>query len=161
MNSSSELKNVLITGSTSGIGLRTAEILMQSKKFKVIIASRNAEKVQHVVNNLKEKFGDAVVGYALDVSSLKAVSDFADQFKKDFKTLHSLVLNAGVANFKLEISAEGFESTFATNVLGHYYLVELLLPMLTASPSRIVVVASGVHDPDSGAGFNSRFFISF
>jgi NAD(P)-dependent dehydrogenase (short-subunit alcohol dehydrogenase family) len=43
-------------------------------------------------------------------------------------------------------TVDGFEATFAVNHLGHYLLVNLLLPALT-KPARIAVVASGVHDP--------------
>ena len=50
-------------------------------------------------------------------------------------------------------SADGFERTFAVNHLGHFLLVNLLLARLIANaPARIVIVASGVHDPTRRTG---------
>jgi NAD(P)-dependent dehydrogenase (short-subunit alcohol dehydrogenase family) len=61
--------------------------------------------------------------------------------------LHGLVCNAGVqAGTKLTVTADGFESTFGINHLGHFLFVNLLLPHLSI-PARIAVVASGTHDP--------------
>lgn len=60
--------------------------------------------------------------------------------------------NAGVqAGTKQTRTADGFESTFGVNHLGHFLLVNELLPVLRA-PARVVVVASGVHDPAQKAG---------
>ena len=47
-----------------------------------------------------------------------------------------------------KLTPDGFESTFAVNHLGHFLLTHLLLERLLANaPARIVIVASGVHDP--------------
>ena len=61
--------------------------------------------------------------------------------------LHALICNAGVqSGAKQTFTADGFESTFGVNHLGHFLLVNLLLPRL-AAPARVVVVSSGTHDP--------------
>jgi NAD(P)-dependent dehydrogenase (short-subunit alcohol dehydrogenase family) len=44
---------------------------------------------------------------------------------------------------------EGYESTFAVNHLGHFYLAERLLPMLRKANGRVVILSSGTHDPAS------------
>jgi NAD(P)-dependent dehydrogenase (short-subunit alcohol dehydrogenase family) len=150
-------RTILITGSTNGIGFRTAEILLQLEQ-DVIIASRSLEKVNATVEKLQKKFiNSRVFGYALDLSSLSSVANFSEKLYKDFKSLDVLILNAGTAgnitsNNKIDYSNEGFEQIFATNHLGHFYLVELLIPLLKGSPARIVVLSSGTHDPKSGSG---------
>ena len=48
-------------------------------------------------------------------------------------------------------NADGYESTFATNYLGHFLLVELLLDCV-AEHGRVVFTASGTHDPDTADG---------
>jgi NAD(P)-dependent dehydrogenase (short-subunit alcohol dehydrogenase family) len=49
------------------------------------------------------------------------------------------------------LTADGFEATFGVNHLGHFLLVNNLMPLLTP-PSRVVVVSSGTHDPAQKSG---------
>ena len=57
-----------------------------------------------------------------------------------------LLHNAGVAKFRREVTAQGLETTFATNHLAPYLLTRLLLDRLTdGPPARVVVVSSEVH----------------
>ena len=59
----------------------------------------------------------------------------------------------GCSRTALHLSSDGFERTFAVNHLGHFLLTNLLLERLSAqAPARIVVVASGVHDPKLTTG---------
>ncbi len=72
--------------------------------------------------------------------------------KGELPSVHAVVCNAGVQSGTAQtFTIDGFESTFGVNHLGHFLLVNLILPMLS-SPSRIVVVASGVHDPVQKTG---------
>jgi len=60
--------------------------------------------------------------------------------------LHFLICNAGIMTTSYRTTKQGFESTFGTNHLGHFVLVNSLLDTLKASaPSRVVVVSSGLH----------------
>jgi NAD(P)-dependent dehydrogenase (short-subunit alcohol dehydrogenase family) len=62
------------------------------------------------------------------------------------------VCNAGVQSWtKRSFTADRFEATFGVNHLGHFLLVNMMLPILNP-PARIVVVASGVHDPANNWG---------
>lgn len=61
--------------------------------------------------------------------------------------LHALVANAGIQyGDRSHASADGFEATFATNHLGHFLLIRLLLDRL-ADDGRVVIVSSGTHKP--------------
>ena len=60
------------------------------------------------------------------------------------------------------LSPEGLEKTFATNHLGHFYLTESLLPLLSqprpdGQPKRIVILSSGTHDPKSQSGMPAPY----
>jgi NAD(P)-dependent dehydrogenase (short-subunit alcohol dehydrogenase family) len=64
----------------------------------------------------------------------------------------ALLCNAGGRfDGPVKYSPEGYELTFATNCLGHFLLVELLLPLVSAH-GRVVYTASGTHDPDTMDG---------
>lgn len=61
--------------------------------------------------------------------------------------LHMLVLNAGIMAPAFSLTADGFESQFGVNHLGHFALTQALLPALkAAAPSRVIVLSSkGMH----------------
>lgn len=91
----------------------------------------------------------------LDLASLASVRRFADAIARrlsegDLPSPQGLVCNAGVQG-KKTFTRDGFETTFGVNHLGHFLLVNLLVPLLVA-PARIAVVASGVHDPAQRTG---------
>jgi NAD(P)-dependent dehydrogenase (short-subunit alcohol dehydrogenase family) len=98
-----------------------------------------------------------VEAMSLDLASLASVRAFAVEFAKRMTTgtmpsLHAVVCNAGLnPGTKKTTTVDGFESTFGVNHLGHFLLVNELLPSLQP-PARVVVVASGVHDPAQKSG---------
>ncbi|MBF2073102.1 MAG: hypothetical protein IGS50_04970 [Synechococcales cyanobacterium C42_A2020_086] len=78
------------------------------------------------------------------------------QFSEDFRQaecpLRAIVCNAGIQIVSgTQCTADGFEMTFGVNHLGHFLLVNLLLPNLSDS-SRIVFVSSNTHDPAKQTG---------
>jgi len=94
---------------------------------------------------------------SLDLASLASVRAFAAELTKRLNTgtippLHAVVCNAGVNPLGTKTAtADGFESTFGINHLGHFLLVNELFPALQP-PARVVAVASGVHDPAQKSG---------
>lgn len=63
-----------------------------------------------------------------------------------FRSLDILVCNAAVLGLPYDVTGDGIERTFATNHLGHFYLVDLLKDVLiSSSPSRVVVVSAESH----------------
>jgi NAD(P)-dependent dehydrogenase (short-subunit alcohol dehydrogenase family) len=86
---------------------------------------------------------------ALDLGSLAGVRHFAKEIEARDLPLRALVCNAGLQmKDGPKLTPDGFEITFGVNHLGHFLLTHLLLERLLANaPARIVIVASGVHDP--------------
>jgi NAD(P)-dependent dehydrogenase (short-subunit alcohol dehydrogenase family) len=79
-----------------------------------------------------------------DLASLSSVREFAAGFVASGAPLDVLINNAGVLPVERLRTDEGFELTFATNVLGPFLLTALLLPVLRGSASaRIINVSSG------------------
>jgi NAD(P)-dependent dehydrogenase (short-subunit alcohol dehydrogenase family) len=136
----------IVTGANSGIGKETAKQLAL-KNAIVILAVRNIESGQHVVNEiLQEAPGTAIEVMQLDLSSLASVQAFAASFLSRHKKLDILVNNAGVMVPPYGKTEDGFELQMGTNHLGHFALTGLLLPALQASDNgRIVTVSSLAH----------------
>lgn len=142
-------KTIIITGGSSGLGYQTAKNIARAKKdWKIIIASRNPERTQSAVASLKKETQNSnIEGMVLDVSILQSVRDFADAFKeRQFPPLYGIIENAGAQFMDENTTKEGYESTFATNYLGHFLLIQLLAPLLTTG-GRIIMVSSDTHDP--------------
>lgn len=139
-------KICLITGATNGIGRATALALAQMGAT-VVIVGRNPAKCAAVVSEIKRISGnDAVEAIVADLSLMAEVRQVAEQFKEKYQKLHVLVNNAGGAFGTRQVTAEGFEKTFALNYLSYFLLTNLLLDTLKAcTPSRIVNVASDAH----------------
>jgi NAD(P)-dependent dehydrogenase (short-subunit alcohol dehydrogenase family) len=79
----------------------------------------------------------------LDLASLDSVRKFAAKILEEEPRIDILINNAGVINSTYRESADGFESTFAVNHLGHFLLTNLLLDRIKEAPSaRIVNVSS-------------------
>ena len=82
----------------------------------------------------------------LDLSSLRSVKFFADEFLNRGLPLHILVCNAGMFGGPFSLTVDGMEKHFAVNHLGHFYLAKLLVDVMIASkPARVVVVTSESH----------------
>jgi NAD(P)-dependent dehydrogenase (short-subunit alcohol dehydrogenase family) len=145
---------VLVTGGNSGIGFECARQLARAGWY-VLIASRNRDLSAEAVRRIgRESGGDAVSEMGLDLGSTESVRRFAKEIEALDVQLRALVCNAGLQVSRgLQLSRDGFELTFAVNHLGHFLLTNLLLARLLANaPARVVIVASGVHDPKLRTG---------
>jgi NAD(P)-dependent dehydrogenase (short-subunit alcohol dehydrogenase family) len=144
----------LVTGGNSGIGFECARALAR-RGWQVLIASRNRAQSAAAVQRITRECGDDTASeLALDLGSLASVRTFAQEIERRDVPLRALVCNAGLQVYSgPTLSSDGYESTFAVNHLGHFLLTNLLLSRLTRhAPARIVIVASGVHDPKLRTG---------
>ncbi len=136
----------IVTGANSGIGYETARALAH-KGATVVMACRNPGKGQEALDRIVgEKPDGPVELMPLDLSSLDSVRAFATAFEERFERLDMLINNAGVMVPPYGITAEGFETQFGTNHLGHFALTGLLLPLLEVTDdARVVNVSSMAH----------------
>jgi NAD(P)-dependent dehydrogenase (short-subunit alcohol dehydrogenase family) len=139
-------KTCLITGSTSGIG-QEAAVALARLGARVVLTARDAKKGAAALADVKQRSGSEKVELMFcDFSSQQDIRRFAEEFRKRHDALHILVNNAGAVNASREVTADGFEKTWATNHLGYFLLTNLLLDLLVASaPARIVNVSSEGH----------------
>ncbi|MGW6010225.1 SDR family NAD(P)-dependent oxidoreductase [Streptomyces sp. NPDC055210] len=150
------MTTVLITGGHSGIGLAAARALA-AQSVDIVLAGRSLGRMQQVADELRAAHDVTVTLLTLDVSSLASVRAGAAQFRAvveagELDLLDAILCNAGGRfDGKVSYSPDGYETTFATNCLGHFLFVELLLPSMTED-GRVVYTTSGTHDPDSMDG---------
>jgi NAD(P)-dependent dehydrogenase (short-subunit alcohol dehydrogenase family) len=166
-------RTAVVTGANSGIGYRTASELARHGA-RVLLACRNERRGQQAAERMRAEVPGARIGYRhLDLADLASVRAFAAEFAADGARgggdaeaparLDLLINNAGVMALPLSRTADGFETQFGVNHLGHFALTGLLLPHLLATPgSRIVTVSSALHalatvdprDPDCEHGYH-------
>ncbi|MUM19902.1 SDR family NAD(P)-dependent oxidoreductase [Mycobacterium sp. CBMA271] len=127
-------QTVVITGANGGLGAQIAA-LAASRNARVILACRNIVTAQAVAG----KIGGNTVVERLDLSDLASVRAFAERVDEPIDVL---INNAGIMNVPYGVTADGFESTFGTNHLGHFVLTGLLLERIRA---RVVTVSSVAH----------------
>jgi NAD(P)-dependent dehydrogenase (short-subunit alcohol dehydrogenase family) len=132
-------RTAVVTGATSGLGKQTATELARLGAT-VQLVGRNRDKTEQVATGITEQTGSAAVG--VEVADLSLMSDVRALAKRIEAQIHILVNNAGVLLPTRTETAEGIETTFATNLLGHFLLTNLLVPKLAAS-ARIINIASG------------------
>ncbi|WP_022667620.1 SDR family NAD(P)-dependent oxidoreductase [Desulfospira joergensenii] len=137
-------KKVVLTGGTSGIGKAAAFKLAEKKAFLTIIA-RNPEKAEQVKREIVQKTGNPHVDVLIaDLSLMQDIRDAAARLKASKKVIDILINNAGALFNERKLTSEGLEQTFATDLLGVFYLTELLKKRLAGSSgSRIINVSSG------------------
>eukprot|EP00179_Madagascaria_erythrocladioides_P003895 CAMPEP_0198311838 /NCGR_PEP_ID=MMETSP1450-20131203/3446_1 /TAXON_ID=753684 ORGANISM="Madagascaria erythrocladiodes, Strain CCMP3234" /NCGR_SAMPLE_ID=MMETSP1450 /ASSEMBLY_ACC=CAM_ASM_001115 /LENGTH=385 /DNA_ID=CAMNT_0044014753 /DNA_START=23 /DNA_END=1180 /DNA_ORIENTATION=- len=147
-------KVVLITGSSSGIGLEAAKLLAKTGDYFVVMANRNFAKAEVAAKTARMK-SDSYVVMHLDLASMDSVRQFARMFDATGLSLNCIVCNAATWKPKDKVpalTADGFEEAVGTNHLGHFLLANLLLPKLTGSQPRVVFIGTETHNPDSIAG---------
>lgn len=135
-------KRVIVTGPTSGFGREIATVLA-ILGAEVVLACRDLERGRQTAEEIARCAGTNCAVMHIDVSSLQSIREFAREFQTRYDRLDVLVNNAGINSLKRRMSVDGIELTFATNVLGYFFLTVELLDLLRASaPARIVNVAS-------------------
>jgi NAD(P)-dependent dehydrogenase (short-subunit alcohol dehydrogenase family) len=139
-------KTILITGATAGIGKATGMELAKMGA-DVILVGRDSHKTQETVAEIKADTGNtAVTGFTADLSVKAEIFSLAEQIKRRYEKLDVLLNNAGGFFMRQEITADGFEMSFALNHLNYFLLTQLLLDTLKASPpARIINVSSDAH----------------
>ncbi|KAJ7041040.1 hypothetical protein C8F04DRAFT_1305865 [Mycena alexandri] len=142
---------VVVTGGNSGLGKESVRALLQHNA-KVYMACRSKTKAKTAISDLFLLTGKEAIFLELDLSSLLSVKAAAEDFLSKETKLHILYNNAGIMVPPVELATlDGYDLTFGTNVLGHFYFTKLLLPALLAAAAvnsttgRVVNLTSVIH----------------
>ncbi|HET8930062.1 MAG TPA: oxidoreductase, partial [Acidimicrobiales bacterium] len=139
-------RTVVVTGANSGLGLITASTLAAAGA-RVLLACRNPERAAAALDEVRvAAVGPAPETVQLDLGDLDSVASAATDIAHRTDALDVLVNNAGIMAPPRSLTAQGSETQFGVNHLGHFALTGRLLPTLLAAPApRVVTVSSGAH----------------
>ncbi|TWW71084.1 Retinol dehydrogenase 12 [Takifugu flavidus] len=134
-------KTAIVTGGNAGIGKETVKDLASRGKKDMAKGEQAARDI------MREVRGAKVVARLLDLADTKSICQFAENIYNTEKSLHYLINNAGVAFCPYSTTADGYETQFGVNHLGHFFLTYLLLDLLKHSaPSRVINLSSTAHN---------------
>ena len=134
--------NLVLTGSTSGIGWETLLALLPQFD-RIFLPVRNIPKAEKLIQSLAEK--EKIVLIPMDLSVIAEVKKGAQILLSQTDKIHVLINNAGGMYPGGKRSEEGVDLSFATNHLGHFLLVQELLPALIKGKARVIQVSSEAH----------------
>ncbi len=137
-------RTVVITGPTSGLG-RAAAASFARMGARLVLVGRDGGRLERTRSELLVETPDASISTVVaDMASLSSVRAAAAEILHQEPRLDVIVDNAGTIVDTREVTAEGFERTFATTVMGPFTMIARLLPLLVRSPdARIIAVTSG------------------
>ena len=133
------MKNVLITGATSGIGLATANLLAD-QGFKLVLCGRNTKKLAELQQQLGAK--TQVTTLEFDVRDKKVVADKISGLPSDFQQIDVLINNAGNAHGLDPIdtgSLDDWDAMMDINVKGLLYVSHAVIPQMKERESGHIV----------------------
>src|SRR5580765_7127507 len=139
-------KRVLVTGVSAGLGVETARALV-AHGAQVVGAARDLAKAEAATRGVRDAAstsGGSFEIVALDLGNLKSVRGCADGLLAKGEAFDAVIANAGVMACPFGHTADGFETQFGTNHLGHFVLVNRIAPLLR-SGGRLVNLASSGH----------------
>lgn len=138
------VKTILITGSSSGIGLASAKLLA-AQGHDIYLLNRNAEKTAVAIAQIRASVPNALLTQVrLDLSDLASVQTAASRLLQ-LPRIDVLINNAGGLTDKRYVTVDGFEQQFQQNHLGHFALTSALMPLLLASKASVINVSSEAH----------------
>lgn len=135
-------KTVVVTGGTSGIGLAAARTLA-ALGATLVVVGRDRAKLDRAVDTVTTEGEGAAIGLGADLSLLGDVRCLGEEIAGEIGPIDVVVNNVSVLSPQYRSTADGIESTLATNLLGPFLLTNLLVPRLAERGGRVVTVSSG------------------
>jgi NAD(P)-dependent dehydrogenase (short-subunit alcohol dehydrogenase family) len=138
-------KRILVTGVSAGLGVETARVLA-AHGAQVVGAARDLAKAKMATEPVRAGAanGGGLELVELDLASLKSVRACADALVAAGKPFDVVICNAGVMATPFGKTADGFETQFGTNHLGHFVLVNRIASLMKPG-ARLVNLASSGH----------------
>ena len=141
-------KRILVTGVSAGIGIETLRALAAHGAY-VVGAVRDLAKAETATAQVRK---DAANGggfelIELDLGNLKSVRACADRLLAEGELFDVVIANAGVMATPFGHTADGFETQFGTNHLGHFVLVNRIAPLIRNGGRLTTFLLRGIATP--------------
>jgi NAD(P)-dependent dehydrogenase (short-subunit alcohol dehydrogenase family) len=139
-------KRILVTGVSAGLGVETARSLAAHGAL-VVGAARDLRKAEAATAQVRHDAAANGGGFALvalDLANLASVRDCADTLLAKGEPFDVVIANAGVMATPFGHTADGFETQFGTNHLGHFVFVNRIAPLIR-SGGRLINLSSSGH----------------
>jgi len=139
-------RRFVVTGAASGLGRESARALA-AHGASVTLVARSRDRAERAVAEVDAtvRGADIEPGVA-DLGDLDSIRSFGESYLADHDAVDVLINNAGVMACPFGHTADGFETQFGTNHLGHFLLTALLYPALAAGEQpRVVTLTSAGH----------------
>ena len=138
-------KRVLVTGVSAGLGVETARALA-THGAQVVGAARDLDKADRATEPVRDQAADGggLELIELDLASLASVRACADKLLDQGEKFDVVIANAGVMACPKGMTADGFETQFGTNHLGHFLFVNRIASLMKPG-ARLVNLASAGH----------------
>ena len=139
-------KRILVTGVSAGLGVETARSLVAHGAL-VVGAARDLVKAKTATAQVQKEAAAHGGGFelvALDLANLESVRACADGLLAKGEPFDVVIANAGVMATPFGHTADGFETQFGTNHLGHFVLVNRIGSLIRTG-GRLINVSSAGH----------------
>ena len=137
-------KTAVVTGGNGGLGLATVRALA-AHGAHVVIGARNLDKADAARKTVESAVpGASLEIRKLDLGSFAAIAEFAAAVTAAHPAIDLLFNNAGLMAVPEGKTADGYETQYGTNHLGHFALTMRLMPALLAAPAARVVSTSSI-----------------
>ena len=139
-------KRIFVTGVSAGLGVETARSLA-AHGAQVVGAARDLAKAKGATEQVRKDAasnGGSFELIELDLASLKSVRACADALLAKGEPFDVVIANAGVMATPFGHTADGFETQFGTNHLGHFVLVNRIARLIRAG-GRLINLSSSGH----------------
>lgn len=140
----SKSKVIIITGASSGIGEATAKLLAQNGA-KVVLAARREDRLQSIVNEIKEAGGEAVY-LQTNVASSEDMQKLAQFALNQYGRIDVLVNNAGIMPLSPlnELKVQEWDQMIDVNIKGVLYGIAAVLPTMREQKSGHIINLSSL-----------------
>src|ERR1700757_2219796 len=156
-------KTALVTGASRGIGRATAAALARAGAHVLVHYGRSAREAEVLVSEIQSE-GGLANAISADLGTPNGAALLAEQVRSIVgDRLDVLVLNAGISKAAriADYTVEDFDSLFATNVRGPFFLVQQLLPVLGEGSSVVVISSLGASSVVGNAGLETPSILAY
>lgn len=141
------MKNAIVTGSTSGIGLGIAKIFAKNNYKVVLNGIEEPQAVSSIVEEIKEISGQDAIYATCDLSTPEGCYDIVEQCVKTFGSVDVVVNNAGIQHKAptQDFPDDKWRKVIALNLEAAFYISKAALPYMYEKGWGRLIHISSVH----------------